>query len=57
MNTASRIEQLNKEFGSQLLISEVVWEAAREDVPDGALPMGHVAVRGREEPITIYRVA
>ena len=57
VNTASRIEQLNKEFGSQLLISEVVWEAAREDVPDGALPMGHVAVRGREEPITIYRVA
>lgn len=57
VNTASRIEQLNKEFGSQLLISEVAWEAAREDVPDGALPMGHVAVRGREEPITIYRVA
>ncbi len=25
VNTASRVEQLNKEFGSQLLISEVVW--------------------------------
>ncbi|MBV8857563.1 MAG: adenylate/guanylate cyclase domain-containing protein [Acidobacteria bacterium] len=57
VNTASRIEQLNKEFGSQLLISEAVWEAARGDVPDGVLPMGHVAVRGREEPIKIYRVA
>jgi adenylate cyclase len=57
VNTASRIEQMNKEFGSQLLISEAVWEAARGDVPDGALPMGHVAVRGREEPITIYRMA
>lgn len=57
VNTASRIEQLNKEFGSQLLISEVAWEAARENVPDGALPMGHVAVRGREETIKIYRVA
>ncbi|MGA9996152.1 MAG: adenylate/guanylate cyclase domain-containing protein [Pyrinomonadaceae bacterium] len=57
VNTASRIEQLNKEFGSQLLISEVAWEAAREDMPDGAFPMGHVAVRGREEPIKIYRVA
>ena len=57
VNTASRIEQLNKEFGSQLLISEAVWEAARDDVPDGVLPMGHVAVRGREEPIKIYRVA
>jgi adenylate cyclase len=57
VNTASRIEQLNKEFGSQLLISEVVWEASREDGLERALPMGHVAVRGREDPITIYRVA
>jgi adenylate cyclase len=57
VNTASRIEQLNKEFGSQLLVSEVVWDAARVDGLEGALPMGHVAVRGREEPITIYRVA
>lgn len=57
VNTASRIEQLNKEFGSQLLVSEVVWEAAREDGLEGALPMGHVPVRGREQPITIYRLA
>ena len=57
VNLASRIEQLNKQFGSQLLISEVVWEAARKDGFDVALPMGHVPVRGREAPIRIYQVA
>jgi class 3 adenylate cyclase len=53
----SRIEQLNKQFGSQLLISEVVWEAAHTDGLTGALPMGYVPVKGREAPIGIYRVA
>lgn len=57
VNLASRIEQLNKQFDSQLLISEVVWEAARKDGLTGALPMGRVLVKGREEPIAIYRVA
>lgn len=57
VNLASRIEQLNKQFGSQLLISEVVWDATRDDRIAEALPMGHVPVKGREAPITIYRVA
>lgn len=57
VNLAARVEQLNKQFGSRLLVSEVVWEAAREDGPGSALPMGHVPVRGRESPITIYRLA
>ena len=57
VNLASRIEQLNKQFGSQLLLSEVVWEAAQEDGLAGAHPMGYVPVKGREAPIRIYRVA
>jgi len=57
VNLAARIEKLNKQFGSQLLLSEVVWEAALKDGLTGALPMGHVPVKGREAPITIYRVA
>ena len=57
VNLASRIEQLNKQFGTQLLVSEEVWEEARAEGLDGALPMGRVAVKGRVAPIKIYRVA
>lgn len=56
VNLASRIEQLNKQFGSQLLISEMVWQTLAEGLNE-AIPMGHVQVRGREEPIQLYQVA
>ena len=56
VNLASRIEQLNKRFGSQLLISETVWEAVCEEF-HGATPMGRVPVKGRAAPIKIYKVA
>jgi adenylate cyclase len=56
VNLASRIEQLNKQFGSQFLISETVWKAAFDSLTD-ALPMGAVQVKGRQAPIQIYQVA
>jgi adenylate cyclase len=56
VNLASRIEQLNKQLGSRLLISEVVWESLGGGVKS-ATPMGRVQVKGREEPIQIYQVA
>src|SRR5262249_16466019 len=56
VNLASRIEQLNKQFGSQLLISDMV-RRALSDEPGGVIPMGQVQVKGREEPIQIYQVA
>jgi len=56
VNLAARIEKLNKEFGSQLLISEMVWEELRDGGKD-AVPIGNVQVRGREEPIQIYQIA
>ncbi|HWW77008.1 MAG TPA: adenylate/guanylate cyclase domain-containing protein, partial [Pyrinomonadaceae bacterium] len=56
VNLASRIEQLNKRFGSSLLISETVWDAAREELT-GATPMGRVLVKGRECSIAVYRLA
>ena len=53
---ASRIEQLNKDYGSQLLISaEVLREAGEGD--HGAESLGVVQVKGRDEPIEIYRLA
>jgi adenylate cyclase len=53
---ASRIEQLNKDYGSQLLVSaEVLREAGEGD--QGAKSLGVVQVKGRDEPIEIYRLA
>lgn len=56
VNLAARIEQLNKQIGSQLLVSEVVWEEARKEGMADATPMGHVPVKGREAPTRIYKV-
>jgi len=55
VNVASRIEQLNKEFGSQLLISETVWQAVSDKYCD-ATPIGAVQVKGREAPIQLWQV-
>ena len=53
---ASRIEQLNKDYGSQLLVSaEVLREVG--DGAHGAESLGMVQVKGREEPIEIFRLA
>lgn len=57
VNLAARIEKLNKQFHSQLLISETVREVTFGAGPVKALPMGEVTVRGRENPIQIYQVA
>ncbi len=55
VNVASRIEQLNKEFGSQLLISETVWQAV-SDKFDDATSIGSVQVKGRESPIQLWQI-
>ena len=56
VNLAARIEKLNKQFDSRLLISEIVWQAVSTD-GGKAVPMGQVEVRGREQAIQIYQVA
>lgn len=56
VNLAARIEKLNKHFDSQLLISEIVWQAVSTD-GEKAVPMGQVEVRGREQAIQIYQLA
>ncbi|MDM0116303.1 adenylate/guanylate cyclase domain-containing protein [Variovorax sp. J22R133] len=53
---ASRIEQLNKDRGSQILVSGEVLAAAGQP-PGGAQALGPVHVKGREAPIEIYRLA
>ena len=55
VNLASRIEGLNKQFGSQLLISDAVRQAIGQDVD--ATPLGDVAIRGYEQPVRVWRLA
>jgi adenylate cyclase len=56
VNLASRLESLNKEVGSQLIVSDAVREAAG-DVVGEALPLGPLSVRGYAEPVTAWRLA
>lgn len=53
---ASRIEQLNKEHGSQILASGEVLRAGGEQA-QGAAALGPVRLKGRNEPIELYRIA
>ena len=53
---ASRIEQLNKDYESQILVSAEVLAAAGEDAA-GAASLGPVHVKGREQPIELFRLA
>ncbi|MGX4770925.1 adenylate/guanylate cyclase domain-containing protein [Bradyrhizobium guangdongense] len=55
VNFASRLEALNKEFGSQLLISASVREALGDDGGD-AVALGEVTVRGYEQPVAVFQL-
>jgi adenylate cyclase len=52
---ASRIEQLNKKFNSQLLISEEVLHNIKHDGLN-LESLGEVDVKGRENPIHIHKL-
>lgn len=56
VNFAARLEALNKEYGSQLLVSADVYESARGGQAD-AVSLGEVDVRGYERPMTVWRLA
>jgi adenylate cyclase len=55
VNFASRLEALNKEFGSQLLVSAAVRDALGEACAD-AKALGEVAVRGYDRPMTVWQL-
>ncbi len=56
VNLASRLESLNKDMGSQLIVSDAVHEAAGGAVGE-AVQIGPLAVRGYAEPVTVWRLA
>jgi adenylate cyclase len=54
VNLAARLEQLTKETGSQLLVSDAVHDAA---AVSGASDLGALPIRGYAEPVRVWRVA
>jgi adenylate cyclase len=55
VNFAARLETLNKEFGSQLLISAAVRDALGEACQD-AVSLGAVPIKGYEERQTVWKL-
>ncbi|MDQ7822002.1 MAG: adenylate/guanylate cyclase domain-containing protein [Candidatus Eremiobacteraeota bacterium] len=53
-NTASRLENMNKEFQSTIILSEATYRKVRDFCT--ALPRGPVTLRGKTEPVSIYVV-
>ena len=52
VNLASRLETLNKLYGTAILVSEVTFAAARDRVV--ARPVDLVQVKGRQHGVTVY---
>ncbi len=52
VNLASRLESLNKQYGTSILVSESTYEPARSRVL--ARPIDVVAVKGKEEGVKVY---
>jgi adenylate cyclase len=55
VNFASRLEALNKDFNSQLLVSASVRDALGAACSD-AVSLGEVAVRGYDRPMTVWQL-
>jgi adenylate cyclase len=56
VNFASRLEALNKDFGSQLLVSGEVYDDLKE-ARGNAVQRGPVTVRGYEQPMPVWQLA
>ena len=56
VNFAARLEALNKDYGSQFLISDAVHTALGAEAAD-AVSLGQVEVRGYEQPMTVWKIA
>lgn len=56
VNLASRIEQLNKNYNSQILVSEEVWRAVEKSTAR-AEDLGTVTIRGHSQTVHIFKLA
>lgn len=54
VNTCSRVESVNKEFGTTILITESTYEAVREEFI--CRPMPEARLKGKEHPTKVFEV-
>jgi adenylate cyclase len=57
VNVASRVEALNKEFGSRMLVTEAVLRACGRDGDVAPISRDPLRVRGREMPVRVFQLA
>ncbi|MGH7293300.1 MAG: adenylate/guanylate cyclase domain-containing protein, partial [Polyangiaceae bacterium] len=62
VNVASRVEALNKDLGSRLLVTEEVWRASgvatsQPEADEAPLSREPLRIRGRESPVRIFQLA
>ncbi len=56
VNVASRVEGLNKQFASQLLVTEAVYDLQHEP-PEPVARHQDVQLKGRRDTVTVYQLA
>ncbi len=54
VNTSSRVQALNKEFGTTILITETTYDAVKEFIE--CRPMPETAIRGKQRALRFYEV-
>jgi adenylate cyclase len=54
VNTTSRVESLNKEFGTTILITETTYEAIKEQFECRHMP--DAKIRGKAKSLAFYEV-
>jgi adenylate cyclase len=52
VNLASRVEQLTKQYGVAVIVTDAVWRIVKDQYPARALDA--VMVKGRQAPVSIY---
>jgi len=60
VNLTARLEQLNKDYGTRIILSQSTREAIAQSAFDAEFDfhaLGDVAVRGLNRPVRIYTVA
>ena len=55
VNLSSRLESLNKEYKTRMLVSETTYESVKDRIP--MVCLGQVQVRGKAVPMNIYTAA
>ncbi|NQV55285.1 MAG: adenylate/guanylate cyclase domain-containing protein, partial [Rhodospirillales bacterium] len=56
VNVAARLEQLNKEFGTRILVSEEAKALAGDAAGCSFTRMGTLPIRGKVEEVSVYSV-